>query len=248
MKKPTLKIFVIAAIATVATLSFATTNAQAYDNALVYNAAHYPVDVQVRYSACRTDSFTVPAATPQGPGRATAGSSRGSCLITTVAAVLKGAAYPVVDYTSSGTSHSRFLVRFMGPAYSKAGYKIYSDWELQNIFDREAANQASPEGSGFNVPAVRNPLNAPLGSPAQVTIAACREANVKLDREIDAIYRDALTKRKITSVESRRYQQLEEGIAARRKVLASDGFTLADCHTMTQLYEAEKAEVIKMAQ
>jgi hypothetical protein len=33
----------------------------------------------------------------------------------------------------------------------------------------------------------------------------------------------------------------------RRKVLASDGFTLADCHAMTKLYDAEKAEVIEMA-
>ena len=59
------------------TACFAASSALAYDNATVFNAAHYPVGVQVRYSACRTDNFTVPAATPQGPGRVTAGSSRG---------------------------------------------------------------------------------------------------------------------------------------------------------------------------
>ncbi len=242
MKNATLKVLAASLI------SLAATSAFAYDNATVFNAAHYPANVEVRYSGCRTDSFTVPAATPNGPGRATAPSNRGSCLITTVAAALNGATYPIADYASSGTSHSRFLVRFMGPAYSKAGYKIYSDWELQNIFDREAANQASPEGTGFNVPAVRNPLNAPLGSPAQVTIAACRAANVKLDGEIDELFRKAFAARKITTAESIRYQRLEEAIRERRRVLASDGFTLADCNTMTQLYEAEKAEIIKMSQ
>jgi hypothetical protein len=57
-------------------IGLAATSALAYDNATVFNAAHYPVNVEVRYSACRTDSFTVPAATPNGPGKATAGSNR----------------------------------------------------------------------------------------------------------------------------------------------------------------------------
>ncbi len=241
MKKNILIIFAAS------TLGLTATSALAHDNATIYNAAHYPADVQVRYSGCKADNFTVPAATPQGPGRATAGSSRGACLITTVAARLNGAQYPIADYSSSGTSQSRFVVRFMGPAYSKVGYKIYSELELQNIFDREASNPASPEGTGFNVPAVRNPLNAPLGSPAQTNIAACRAANVKLDSEIDALVRDAYAKRKITSDEYARYQRLEADIEKRRKALASDGFTLADCITMTKLYEAEKAEVIAMS-
>ena len=241
MKKTILVIFAASALGLTATAALA------YNSATIYNAAHYPVDVQVRYSGCRSDNFSVPAATPAGPGRATASSNRGACLITTVAAVLKGAAYPVADYASSGTSHSRFVVRFMGQAYSQVGYKIFSDWELQNIFDREAGNPASPEGTGFNVPAVRNPLNAPLGSPAQIDIAACRASNVKLDGEIDALFRDAYAKRKITSAEAARYQQLENAIRERRKVLASDGFTLADCNTMRALYEAEKAEVIAMS-
>ena len=130
---------------------------------------------------------------------------------------------------------------------SKAGYKIFSAWELQNIFERDAPNPASPEGAGFNVPAVRNPLNAPLGSPAHLTIAECRAANLKLDGEIDELFRKAFAARKITSAESARYYQLEAGIRDRRKLLASDGFTIADRNTMTQLYEAEKAEVIQMA-
>jgi hypothetical protein len=237
MKKTTLRILVAGAAC------FAVSSALAYDSPVVYNAAHYPVNVIVRYSGCQPDSFAVPAATPQGPGIARAGSNRGACLITTVSAAVQGRSFPVVDYTSSGTSHSRFLVRYQ----NNGGYKIFSDWELQNTFDREAQNPASPEGTGFNVPHTPNPLNAPQGSPLQATIAACRAANVQLDKDIDAIYMKAQSERKITSAEAARYQQLEAGIRARRTLLASDGFTLADCHTMTKLYDAEKAEVMQMA-
>ncbi len=234
MKKTTLRILAAGAAC------FAVSSALAYDSPVVYNPAHYPVSVIVRYSGCQPDSFAVPAATPQGAGMARASGNRGACLITTVSAAVQGRPFPVVDYTSSGTSHSRFVVRYM----NNGGYKIYSDWELQNIFDREVANPNSPEGPGFNVP---NPLNAPKGSPEQLTIAACRAANVKLDQEIDAIYMKANNERKITSAEAARYAQLEAGIRARRTALASDGFTLADCNVMTKLYEAEKAEVIQMA-
>lgn len=219
----------------------AASGAQAHDNASIWNAAHYPADVTVRYAACKTDTFTVPAATPAGPGRASASTNRGACLITTVSATLKGRNYKIADYTSSGTSYSRFVIRYM----SGENYKIYSDAELQNIFDREAKNPNSPEGD-FAAP--RNPLNAPLGSKAQVTIAECRAGNVKLDAEIDALYIKAKQAGKITPVEAKRYQQMEEAISARRKKLAGDGFTLADCNTMTQEYEKEKAEVIKMGQ
>lgn len=219
------------------------TSAFALDKASIWNAAHYPAAVTVRYAGCVSDTFTVPAATSQSPGRATAGSNRGGCLITTISATLQGKPYKIADYSSSGAPFSRFVIRYMGGE----NYKIYSDGELQNIFDREATNPSSPEGE-FKTPAQVNPLNAPKGSPTQLTIAACREANVKLDQEIDALFTKAYKERKITSAEEKRYYQLERAIKERRTKLASDGFTLADCNSMTLEYEKEKAEVIKMAQ
>lgn len=237
MKNTPLKVLVASAAL------FAAGSAAAYNNVDMFNAAHYPATITVNYSGCKSDTFTVAAATANGPGRATAGSSRGACLLTTISATLNGAGYKIADYSSSGTSLSKFVIRYMG----KDSYKIYSDMELQNIFDREAQNPNSPEG-GFKTPATRNPLNAPLGSPAQKTIAECRAANVNLDKEIDAIYQKANGERKISPVEAKRYQVLESGIRDRRAKLAKDGFTLDDCHAMTKLYDAEKAEVIKMGQ
>ena len=87
-----------------------------------------------------------------------------------------------------------------------------------------------------------------MGSAAQKTIAVCRADNVQLDKDIDALYAKAKKEGKITSAEATRYQRLENGIRDRRAKLARDGFTLADCNTMTQEYEKEKAEVIKMGQ
>ena len=68
----------------------------------------------------------------------------------------------------------------------------------QNLFDREAQNKNSPEGE---IRSTGNPLNAPKGSAAQITIAECRAANVLLDKEIDAIYAKASKERKITPAE-----------------------------------------------
>lgn len=212
-------------------------SAEAYDNATVFNAAHHPASVTVKYSACKSDTFTVPAATPAGPGKATAGSSRGACLLTRVSATLSGATYKIADYTSSGTSHSRFVIRYM----SNENYKIFSDAELRNIFDREANNPNSPEG-GFKGTSAK-PLALAPG------VAECREGNIKLNKEVDDLFQKALKERKINPAESKRHKELEQQILARRAANQKDGvITLAECNAMTKLFEAEKAEVIQMGQ
>lgn len=234
MKNTTLKILVSSAA------FLAAGSAQAYNNVEVFNPAHYPAVVTVKYSACRSDTFTVPAATPAGAGSAKAGSSRGACLLTTVSAKLSGSNYTITEYSSSGTAVSRFVIRYMGTG--KQNYKIYSDLQLANIFDREVANLNSPDGW------VKGPSNKPTITLAP-GVEACRAGNIKLNTEIDDMFQKLNRERKITPAENKRYEQLEQQIKARRAENQKDGnITLDECNAMTKLFEAEKAEVIKMGQ
>ena len=215
-------------------------SAQAYNKVEVFNPAHFPAVVTVKYSACRSDTFTVPAATPAGAGSAKAASSRGGCLLTTVSAKLSGSNYTITDYSSSGTAVSRFVIRYMGTD-GKQNYKIFSDLELANVFDREVANLNSPDGW------VKGPSNSRLALAPGV--AECREGNIKLNKEVDDLFQKALKERKINPAESKRHKELEQQILARRAANQKDGvITLAECNAMTKLFEAEKAEVIKMGQ
>lgn len=213
--------------------------AQAYDNVTVWNPAHHPVNIAVNYSGCRSDAFTVPAATLAAPGRATAGGSRGGCLLTSVHGQVVGRPnFGVAHYASSGTQRSVFLVRYM----SGMNYKIYSDVELSGIFEREAFREDSPEG-GFPTGQAANRI------PLAPNLQACRDQNIVLDREINAMMDELIKAGKISTDKQRRWQALETGIRDRRNALAYDGngFTLADCYEMTRLFEAERLEVISMA-
>jgi hypothetical protein len=219
---------------------FAASSVQAYNNVEVFNPAHFPAAVTVKYSGCRSDTFTVPAATPAGAGSAKAGGNRGACLLTTVSAKLNGSNYTITEYSSSGTAVSRFVIRYMGTG--KENYKVYSDQQLQNIFDREVANLNSPDGW------VKGPSTQPTITRAP-GVEECRAGNIKLNKEIDDMFQKLNRERKISPAENKRYEALEQQIIARRKANQQDGIvTLAECNAMTKLFESEKAEIIKMGQ
>jgi hypothetical protein len=117
-------------------------SAYAYDRAIIHNNAYYPVNVTIKYAACRSDSFTVPAkARTKGgsAGQATAPTNRGGCLITSITGNMSGQNYRIDPYSSSGTGYSQFYI-----SYSGGSYKILSQWEVDpNEF---LANNDSPEG------------------------------------------------------------------------------------------------------
>lgn len=121
-------------------------NAFAYDRATVENRTTFPASVTVKYAACRSDSFNVPAATIKKDGltsgRATAPTNRGGCLITSISGSLSGAKHPVTTYTSSGTSYSQFILQG-----ADGSYRIWSNHELA------AENAKSREGKspGFYI-------------------------------------------------------------------------------------------------
>jgi hypothetical protein len=129
------------AIATL--LSF---NALAYDRATIENRTTFPASVTIKYPGCRSDSFNVPAGTVAKngitPGRATAPTSRGGCLISSISASLQGAKFPVTTYTSSGTSYSQFILQG-----ADGSYRVWSNHELA------AENAKSREGKspGFYI-------------------------------------------------------------------------------------------------
>lgn len=76
------------------------------------------------------------------PGRATAPTNRGGCLITSISASLNGAKYPVTTYSSSGTSYSQFIIQG-----GDGNYRVWSNHELA------AENAKSREGKspGFYI-------------------------------------------------------------------------------------------------
>ena len=121
-------------------------NAYAYDKATIENRTTFPASVRVNYAACKADSFNVPAGTVQkntvNPGRATAPTRRGACLITSISASLNGAKYGVTTYTSSGTSYSNFIIQG-----GDGNYRVWSNHELA------AENAKSREGKspGFYI-------------------------------------------------------------------------------------------------
>jgi len=123
-----------------------TLSAQAYDRATIENRTTFPASVTVKYAACKSDSFGVPAGTVAKdgitPGRATAPTSRGACLITSISGSLNGAKFPVTTYTSSGTSYSQFILQG-----GDGNYRIWSNHELA------AENAKSREGKspGFYI-------------------------------------------------------------------------------------------------
>ena len=125
---------------------FATTPTFAYDRATIENRTTYPASVTVKYAACRSDSFGVPAGTigkdSINPGRATAPTKRGGCLITSISGNLAGAKSGVQTYTSSGTSYSQFILQG-----AEGNYRIWSNHELA------AENAKSREGKspGFYI-------------------------------------------------------------------------------------------------
>jgi fructose-specific component phosphotransferase system IIB-like protein len=99
--------------------------------------------------------------------------------------------------------------------------------------------------------ATSNPTPPPAAAapkPVDPKLAECRAANVKTDKEIDAMYNKAKAAGKITPAEAGRFKAMEEKIARHRLALARDGFTLADCESMAKDYAAEKAAVMKIAQ
>lgn len=112
--------------------------ASAYDKATIENRTTFPASVTVKYAACRSDSFSVPAGTvgkdAVNPGRATAPTRRGGCLITSISASLSGAKHPVTTYTSSGTSYSQFIIQG-----ADGNYRVWSNHELaaENAKTRE---------------------------------------------------------------------------------------------------------------
>jgi hypothetical protein len=130
----------------------AATGAYAYDRAVVTNMAPWPAAVTVKYAACKTDSFTVPASTKDKLGRATAPTNRGACLITSISATVTGKKpYPVTSYSSSGTSYSDFVITYMPP------YVIKSKHELGDAgWAYTMKNTGSPEGD-YGYPVGDNP-------------------------------------------------------------------------------------------
>jgi hypothetical protein len=129
-----------------AVASIFATSVLAYDRATIENRTTFPASVHVSYAACKSDSFTVPAGKIQkdgvAPGRATAPTRRGACLITSISAGLSGAKYPVTTYTSSGTSYSNFIIQG-----GDGSYRVWSNHELA------AENAKSREGKspGFYI-------------------------------------------------------------------------------------------------
>lgn len=78
-----------------ATISFG------YPNVRFKNSTPNAINVEVTYSGCKSDKFSVPAV-----GVATPAANRGACLITKVSASVAGAKI----YTSTGTSYSNFTL------------------------------------------------------------------------------------------------------------------------------------------
>ena len=129
--------------------SLFTSSALAYDRATVYNKATVPATVTVNYAACKHDTFQVPAGNKKGdPGKATAPTRRGGCLITSITGSLVGRSYPVATYSSSGTGYSEFVIRYVGGAAS--GYQIYSKQELSNQWNDAMSEVTGPANEGFD--------------------------------------------------------------------------------------------------
>lgn len=125
--------------------------AHAYDRATIINMAPWPASVTVNYAACKHDSFTIPAATKDKSGTATAPTNRGGCLITSITASIVGKKYPVRSYTSSGTAYSEFMIYYEPP------YVIRSRQEMGRVaWGGNMSNRNSPEGD-FGYPIGSNP-------------------------------------------------------------------------------------------
>lgn len=79
----------------------------------VTNSTPYKCTGKVKYAACESDEYTVE------PGKTWIADSRGLCLLTAVGAMVHTSDGQVRadDYTSSGTSYSRFLIGQMGDGY-----------------------------------------------------------------------------------------------------------------------------------
>lgn len=122
-------------------------NALAYDRATITNKTIFLAHVEVNYPGCKNDKFSVPAGTlnPDGstitPGKATAPTKRGGCLISWISATLDGAGKSVSKYKSSGTGYSQFVIQG-----TQQDFRVYSDHELK-------AETASIEGKspGFYI-------------------------------------------------------------------------------------------------
>lgn len=106
--------------------------AHAYDRVTITNRTIFPASVEVNYPGCSNDRFSVPAGALQTdgsivPGKATAPTYRGACLVTWISASLTGSDKGVTRYESSGTSYSEFTIQG-----TEDDFRVYSSHELAN--------------------------------------------------------------------------------------------------------------------
>ncbi|MCF2948530.1 hypothetical protein L0668_10465 [Paraglaciecola aquimarina] len=121
----------------------------AYPKASIKNNSEYTISGTVHYPGCKNDKYKV------GPGRTWKASSRGLCLITKITGKLSGtpaslkgtgkSSYGekliVTNYTSTGTSYSKFQVQAFGDRY-----RIFSNHEWEKV--SKTGNKKSP---GFRI-------------------------------------------------------------------------------------------------
>lgn len=205
----------------------AAAGAYAYDSPTVWNTAQVPAAVTVKYAACKADTFTVPARNVQGPGKATASANRGGCLITSVSATLQGKPHRVGEFSSSGSIHSVFLIRFLG---GDPAYKIYVNKDMSpDHFETEKWKDDSPDG----------PLASTANSRA-ADLPVCQKANQASIRQLQARIAGAPAG-KLTKAQKDHYEKIRTSLAP----IPGQKGTIENCRSKTTTIASWKAEVDK---
>lgn len=209
----------------------AASGAHALDSPTVWNNAHYPAAVTVRYAACKSDTFTVPARNIQGIGKATASANRGQCLITSVEATLNGKDYKVAAYSSPGAQHSQFMIRYIG---GNPPYKIVADKDMgSNQFGAEQLNDKSPEGSLATAATARQAMSTD-------PLPACQKDNQASIRQLQARIAGAPAG-KLTKAQKDHYEKIRTSLAP----IPGQKGTIENCRNKTTTIASWKAEVDK---
>jgi hypothetical protein len=209
--------------------SLAANSALAYPSATVFNNAPVPANVTVRYAACRSDSFTVPARNlKDGAGRATSPVNRGACLITGVEATFTGKSWTARPYSSKGTSFSQFLIWYDGSGVYTIteSHDMTSDrWE--NMKDQDS----SPDGALGNTLSNRQAMG---DNPLPKCQADNQSSIAQLEARIDGAPPGKLSK-----AQKDRFQSIRNSL----KPIPGQKGTIENCNKKTQTIAAWKAEV-----
>ncbi len=223
MKTLDLKILAIVA-------SLAASSAFAYESATVLNNAPVPANVTVRYAACKSDSFTVPARTLQGgAGTATAPVNRGACLITGVTTTFTGKPWTATAYSSKGTSFSQFLIW-----YGAGGYTITESHDMTpDRWSLMRDQDDSPDGPLGNQATARQALSTD-------PLPRCQKANQSEIAQLEARIAGA-PPGKLSKAQKDRFESIRNSL----KPIPGQKGTIENCNKKTATIASWKTEVNK---